>query len=141
MRHAYMLIECESSEALGEAVMLALADGWDLWGNPIVQDGYYDGLSRSVHYCQAIVRQVDTPAGKPADSKEEIASGEVRPRNDTEAGYTVLLPEKRGATTMTVPCACFEMLGDNPECQMHGQMLVTRAIPLLRIFPPSGRLV
>jgi len=34
MKLEYQMLECSTSGQLGYTVTQALADGWDLWGNP-----------------------------------------------------------------------------------------------------------
>lgn len=136
MTHEYKLLERGTDIDLGIAVTRALGEGWELWGNPFVQEAVYEGEVEDIHYFQAVVRF-------------DLSGHEVVGKLDfvlrEPAGYTVGVPETPGeqarptvqvpilleftykpvvesaqALVSGVPCACFEKAGDNPQCRLHG---------------------
>jgi len=98
MAHQYRLIECPTSNELSYIVTERLADGWDLWGNPLVEVVGYDTHVTYIHYFQAMVRfdpSGHTIAGKvenalcAAPTRQEPAGREV----PAPSGYSVNVPE------------------------------------------------
>jgi len=128
MRHEYAVLHGSDQEFLGEIVTIALADGWELWGNPFAS-GIYT-------FNQAIVRQVeDNRSLETAESTAQMP-----------AGYSMLVPETPGEeelrtktmnpeTILIYPavisdhmCFCFEKAGDNPNCPVNHRMPVSGRI-------------
>jgi hypothetical protein len=119
MSHEFKFLESSSSEQFSELVTRHLAEGWDLWGNPVVQEAMYDGDVYDVHFFQAVVRMIERPnAGR-------------RMAQET-AGYTVQVPileehiykpsfVTERAAWLPEKCQCFEVAGDNHACPIHGE--------------------
>jgi hypothetical protein len=142
MRHEYRIVRGDS-EDLSIAVTNALADGWELWGNPFaveIKSIYQIGTSHD--FCQAMVRQVENMQEKASASHAaDAADGGSKPPQLEPAGYTVGVPEmpefseaRTGTANLKViqffptACTCFEKVGDNLNCPVH------------RTSVPSGRL-
>jgi hypothetical protein len=127
MAHEYKILHGSDQEILSKWVNEHLAIGWDLWGNPFAA-GLYT-------FNQAVVRMAQEPAS-------ETHAAEA-------AGFTTQVPEtpaeEQDGPTVVVPilpemadqpanwlkqhiefgnqpgsCACFEKVGDNPQCHLHG---------------------
>ena len=117
MTHEYKLLYGDTPEALSAQVNEALADGWDLWGNPFWArvPGYYS-IGEVNKYCQAAVRLVEEKA------------------ESVSAGYTVSVPvlEEFSPKVISVvkeqpvvlwsrlpECTCHGTGGEDPECEFH----------------------
>ncbi len=123
MTHEYKLLYGDTPEALSAQVNEALADGWDLWGNPFWArvPGYYS-IGEVNKYCQAVVRLRETEVS----DVEKVAYKPV--------GYTVQVPvlEEFSPKVISVvkeqpvvlwsrlpECTCHGTGGEDPECEFH----------------------
>lgn len=115
MSHEYKMLRCRDEIYLSSEVTKHLAEGWELWGNPFMltmdmENGWI---------CQAVVRMAQEPAVAVQTNQTAEA-----------AGFTTQVPEtpleEQDGPTVKVPilpefaCACFEKVGDNPQCHLHG---------------------
>jgi hypothetical protein len=82
--HKYQLISADTPGTLSDAVTAALADGWELWGNPMIYHNCGHGLLDKC-FGQAVVRF--EPEGQ-ASSVDQAHILTDRPA----AGYTVTTP-------------------------------------------------
>ena len=120
MTHEYKLLYGDTPEALSAQVNEALADGWDLWGNPFWArvPGYYS-IGEVNKYCQAAVRLVEEKA------------------ESVSAGYTVSVPVLEEFSPIRIPvseletvinarpvfcfnlplCTCGKEM--DPDCEFH----------------------
>lgn len=136
MKHEYMLLEDDFSGQLSKRISEYLAQGWDLWGNPFGFEAEFDADIRTPHFCQALVRLVESPltlatqVAKVAD--DGLTPSQFKSPLADPPGFTVGVPETpsfihSGPTapaTSWIPseptafCTC-EKEGDNPDCRLH----------------------
>ncbi len=93
MAHKYILLERSSSGELSAVVTERLADGWDLWGNPLI---WYLDYLREVHYFQAMVR-FDPSGHAVVGQVETLRQAQGDAALNEPAGYSVQVPETPGA--------------------------------------------
>ena len=125
MKHEYMILHGCDQETLSEKVNTALANNWELWGNPFSAGAYTIN--------QAVVRQVE--------GEHESLRMAQEP-----AGYTVQVPvleefapRESGArvgeiVTSAIPlfagilCTCAMVAGDDPDCEFHKNLSVCNLV-------------
>ena len=116
MTHEYMILHGCEQEALSEKVNTALANNWELWGNPFCAGAYTIN--------QAVVRQVESEhedlrmAQEPAGYTVQVpVLEEFAPKEpETPVGEIVTSAAPLFAGIL---CTCLEKAGDDPNCEFH----------------------